>query len=93
MQKEDGKLILNVDKLLENMIQFNHRHVFKNNDAYIYSFLNIEALQDQHQFLINQHVEDIKSRDLVPSPVGKRAKKNHKEEAGKLGENQGLEWS
>ena len=53
------------------MIRFTHRHVGTNSDAYISSSLNIEVSQDQQQFFLSPHVEDLNTRYLALANVGK----------------------
>ena len=80
--------------MLEHMIRFTHRNIGTNRDYYIYSSLNVKISQDKQQFLLNPHVEDLNAKDLSLTAVGKGNKKKiHKEEAGQIGVNQGLEWT
>ena len=73
--------------MLEHITWFTHRHFGTNSDACIYSSLNVEVSQDQHQFVFDPFVEYINDMDLSLDAIGKVAKKNTaKRKIGSLGE-------
>ena len=62
------------EKFLEHMIRFTHINVVTNSNDYIYSSINVEVSQDQHQFLLNPRVEDLNARIPALASVGKGAR-------------------